>query len=372
MISVKDFKAAGNGINDDSDALQKALDMGGEIYIPEGEYKVTKTLKVKSGTKITADSKARIVHSAELPKHRGDFLITNSDFENGNENISIVGGIWDGDYDGANNDKPKNLFDEDGWSGTVINFYNVKNLSLSDMEIANSVVYHTRFCRIDGFDIRNIRFSAKRLAYNQDGLHFGGECRNGYVENIRAVTDGETNDDLIALNADDSTVRIENLDLICGDIENITFKNIYAKDCHTAIRFLSVNSSIRNIKFENVFAGCREFAINMDGARYCATPLFREEEFPQGCGNIENIEIDGFEFYSTDDKRQKPLIGCESRIKNFVIRNMKRTDENSPRAAFRARNIVNTKIVCDKKEYFAVDKSETVEINGSISEIHIN
>ncbi len=366
MINVKDFGAVGNGTVDDSNAIQKALLCGGEIHIPKGDYRVSKTLKIGSDTRIVADSKARIFHCEKNPKKRGDFLITNADFENGNENISITGGVWDGNFDGKNNNKPSDLFDKNGWSGTVINFFNVKNLKLSHMEIANSVVYHTRFCKIDGFEFDDISFSAKCLAFNQDGLHFGGECKNGVVTNIRAVTKGETNDDLIALNADDSTERVENLDLICGDIENITFKNLYAEDCHTGIRMLSVHSNIRNIKFENVYVGCREFAINMDGARYCATPLFKEEDMPLGCGNIENIEILNMEAYVTEPNKDIPLITCESRLNSFEIKNFKRLyekEEENNRKTFEMKNVVDNKFVCNGKTYYAGEKTDKIKID---------
>ena len=60
---------------------------------------------------------------------------------------------------------------------------------------------------------------------------------------------------MLALNADDSIVRLENLDLECGPIENIYFKDIYAEDCHTGVRLLSVDSPIRNITIDNMEVG---------------------------------------------------------------------------------------------------------------------
>ena len=177
---------------------------------------------------------------------------------------------------------------------------------------------------LDGFEIRDIRFRSSVIENNQDGLHFNGWVQNGIVENIRAVTKGETNDDLIALNADDSMARLENNGMTCGPIQNIVFRNLYAEDCHTVIRMLSVTSPIRNIRFENIVAGCRCFAINMDAARYCRTPLFREEDFPDGVGCIENVEIDGFRVWWSTPGERKALIDCESRVRNFSIRNFVR------------------------------------------------
>lgn len=56
MVSVLDFGAAGDGIQDDTAHIQAALDAisstGGEIYLPRGTYKITSTLTWGNGTKI--------------------------------------------------------------------------------------------------------------------------------------------------------------------------------------------------------------------------------------------------------------------------------------------------------------------------------
>ncbi len=42
--SVKDFGAKGDGVTDDTNAIQAALDAGGDVYFPAGRYKVTAPL----------------------------------------------------------------------------------------------------------------------------------------------------------------------------------------------------------------------------------------------------------------------------------------------------------------------------------------
>jgi polygalacturonase len=222
IINVKDAGAIGDSIADDSASIQKALDSGCQtVVIPYGTYRIVTTLKVHSDTFISADNDARLFVCGESSHHRGDFLLTNADPVTGNRNITIKGGIWDGGFGGKYNIKNKDLFDPDACSGACLNFVGVKNLILTDMVIADSVTYYMRFSRIENFVIKNIGFRSRQLSYNQDGLHFGGEVRNGYIENIRALSDGQTNDDMIALNADDSIERLENRDLARGDIENI-------------------------------------------------------------------------------------------------------------------------------------------------------
>ena len=322
---VRQLGAVGDGVVDDSSAIQAVLDGGHkEIFIPAGTYRIARTLKVDSFTSIVAAAGARLFVCGETEHDANDFLLTNRDHTFGNASIRISGGVWDGNKRGRTNFKDPDLFNTRACTGTVLNFCNVRDLKLSDLIVANSVVYFIRMCMLDGFEIRNIGFESDPIENNQDGLHFNGWVRNGVVENIRAITKGETNDDLIALNADDSMTRLESTGMVCGPIENIVFRNLYAEDCHTAIRMLSIISPIRNIRFENVVAGCRCFAVNMDAARYCRTPLFRDEEFPEGVGCIENIEFDGFTTWWSTPGERKALIDCESRVKNFVIRNFER------------------------------------------------
>ena len=131
--SVLEYGAVGNGIQDDYSAIQAALDSGAsEIIIPHGVYCVSKTLLVRSNTSIVADKTAKIVLKSVEKKKRGDFLISNADTLTGNENIKITGGIWDG-----NNILPEHkkadIFDQNGYSGALMNFINVNGLVLKDM-----------------------------------------------------------------------------------------------------------------------------------------------------------------------------------------------------------------------------------------------
>ena len=52
IVSVKDFGAAGNGVTDDTAAIQAALDVGGVVEIPTGTYNISTTLSVGQNTMI--------------------------------------------------------------------------------------------------------------------------------------------------------------------------------------------------------------------------------------------------------------------------------------------------------------------------------
>ena len=371
-VSVKDFGAIGDGRTDDYKAFQKALDCGAdEITVPFGEYKISKTLFISSDTKLTLDRCARLVMKRDERAKRGDFLLSAKD---GSRNVEISGGIFDGKNSSPHNAKP-DLFDKTGYSGSVLNFVGVEGLRLTDITVANSTTYYIRLCRVHNFVIENVDFISDEFGHNQDGLHFGGGCRFGKVKNIRALSCGQTNDDMIALNADDSVERVENFDLVRDDIENITFENIYAENCYTVIRMLSVTAKIRNIKFKNIYAGYRHYAINGDGARYCKTPLFKEEDMPKGVGLCENIEIENFTCYAVNEKapherctEPEPThaLRLECNFNNFKIKNFNRIKGIRDEGCYSLymKNTVGIRILADGKEYILNEKSDEALIEN--------
>ncbi len=381
QVTVSAFGAAGDGVHDDTKALQTALDSGAaEVVIPAGDYLVSKMLLVHSDTHIRANQAARIIQSGEVPKQRGDFLIQNADLEQGNRNIRITGGIWDGNNTGTHNVKCPDLFDPNGYSGATMNFVNVTNLELCDFEIANSVAFHVRMSRLWNFVIRDLRFTGEKRGPNQDGLHFGGCVYNGVVERIHALTPGQTNDDLIALNADDCVTRVDNFDLERGPIENLIIRDIYAEDCHTLVRMLSVDAPIRNIRIEQVRGGFRAYAINLDAARYCRTPLFNDAERPEGVGVLENILIDGVDVHRTRDGKDVAYIVCESRAKNFTVRNFKRNtakEQDATSPTLRIVNVANMQVKAalaggKTQETLVKEKNERFDLHGDIDTLELN
>lgn len=364
MINVKTFGAGGLGCSDDTAALQAALFAeDGTVRIPSGRYIVSETLLLPSHKRILADPDARIVHAPVRPLRGGDFLLSNADPVGGNEDVELCGGIWDGGFGGRFNVKNPDLFAPDGASGACLNFVNVRNLRLRDLTAANSVVYFIRMARLDGFEIQNVLFTADRLSWNQDGLHFGGEVRNGLVENVRAEN-CETNDDLIALNADDSMDRIENHGLVRGDIENLTIRNVYAENCYTAVRMLSVTSAIRNVTIENLYAGCRCYALNLDAARFCRTPLFREEAYPDGVGRIENVRLRGIRAFFTEDAFQDlALIHNETVCRGLTISGFERPaapDRRKDVPTLLVRNVVNQTLLLDGEKIVLKTKADVL------------
>lgn len=380
-----DFGIIGDGLADDTPALQKAINAcGGYLELPAGVYRITRTLLLPSNMYLKLHPYAVMKLCGEINRRAGEFLLANADARNGNENITVEGGLWDGNCCGTYNVKP-DIFTPNGWSGSMFNFHKVKNLKLTDMTVMDSPAYFFRFCELDGFDIRNIIFTGGNARPNQDGLHFCGGCRNGYIGNIVALN-GQTNDDLIALNADDCIHRVENLGLTNGPIENIRIENIVAEDCHTFLRMLSVDSPIRNIEIKNVRCGCRAFAINMDAARYCRTPLFKENERPDGVGRIENVKISGVVAFSTADTPNDALICCESNCKNVRIERFTRdmTADRSHCTLLHIRNVTEMRIALREPTdingtakrtaagLYLTGKENSLSVNGNMFSCYLN
>jgi hypothetical protein len=53
IVSVKDFGAVGNGVADDTAAIQAAITSASDVVIPAGTYKITSTLTIGAGKRIT-------------------------------------------------------------------------------------------------------------------------------------------------------------------------------------------------------------------------------------------------------------------------------------------------------------------------------
>ena len=318
---------------------------------------------------VIADKCAKIVMKSLAKRKRNEFLLSATDVKN----IKISGGIWDGLNTLEYNAKP-DLFDKGGYSGALLNFVGVDGLTLSDMVISNTVTFYARFCRVHNFTVENIDLVCDNFGKNQDGLHFGGDVRHGKVKNLRALSYGQTNDDMIALNADDCVERVENLDLCRDVIEDITFENIFTESCHTIIRMLSVHAPIRNLHFKNVYGGFRCNAINADAARYCKTPLFDDTDYPNGVGCISDIYIEDFTCFpvrSPEDFKGTragafPLnaIVMESGADNFTINNFNYVCDTDECPAMVIKNVTNQTVTADGKNYFANKKSDVITLNN--------
>lgn len=319
-VSVRDFGALGNGIANDAPAFQKALDAGARVVtVPYGQYRIGSPLKIGSCTMLEAHPSATIRLGDHVCVRRGQYLLSNKEEKGGSRNIELRGGIWDGNNIG----NPRGeLFDSQSPTGTLLNFRNVQGLALRDMVLRDAECYYIRLCEIDGFQIERLAFETVHIRPNQDGVHLAGFCKNGVIQHLTG-TPGSPNDDFVALNADDCLTRLQNLDVVCGPIENIVIHDLFSKECHSFVRLLSVDSTIANIHISKLRGGCKAFAVNMDAARYCRTPLIDPDEprYREGVGDVRNVVVEDAFVYPTQSN--KSLICLESNMDNFVVRDFR-------------------------------------------------
>ena len=109
IINVKDYGAKGDGVTDDTAAIQKAIDnnLGKTIFFPHGTYIVSDTIYTYRG-----DSKRSLLHlidahikaSNSFPLDEGKFIISIGDASTGDVNnywdshtwCGLIGGVIDG------------------------------------------------------------------------------------------------------------------------------------------------------------------------------------------------------------------------------------------------------------------------------------
>ena len=321
--SIMDFGAKGDGIADDQEPFQRALDANcARIEVPAGHYKIGRTLRIRSGTHLRLHPQATIRLADGAARASDDYLLTNADPVAGDADIVIAGGTWDGNN--AGNPRQNGLFDE-GYSGAMIHFRNVRDLRLEHMRLHNAEAYYARFTGVRDFHVEGISFSSDRVRHNNDGIHLGGHCTNGVIRKIRGLHPGVTGDDMVALNADDALARTEVRGMTCGPIRNILIEELAAEGCHSFVRMLSVWSPIENVTVRGVRGSCEIAAINCDAARGCRVPLFDEANppFPDGVGALRNIHVSDFRV-AKSAKNDIALLRLETRMENMVIAGFRR------------------------------------------------
>ncbi len=96
MVSVKDFGAAGDGVTDDTLAIQAALTSHSAVYLPPGTYRISGTLSVGFGKTLAGAGQSSVVHGAgsgfdliQLPD--GYATLSSLRLENGQSGIRLCG-----------------------------------------------------------------------------------------------------------------------------------------------------------------------------------------------------------------------------------------------------------------------------------------
>lgn len=272
----------GDGIHDDTAAIQELIDSGRcEVTLPapEKHYLISKPLELPSGfrlvlprfavirladgancvmvrNKLIHDHAHRLASEVYLDKLQAHLWGYVDDFSPDHpcRNIEVCGGIWDCNNQGQ---IPNHQYSKDfsvrEFYGYGMLFYNVTGLTLRDMTLKDPQRYAVTLAKVSYFTVENIVFDFNKgnpYPINMDGIHLDGCCHYGVMRNLK----GACYDDLIALNAHEGSR---------GPITNILIDGIYAEDCHSAVRLLTVQNTVESIRISNVFGTYYQYCIGI-------------------------------------------------------------------------------------------------------------
>ena len=350
----------GDGIHDDTRALQERIDGAGcelALPAPKVRYRISAPLELPSRFRLTLPRFAEIWlapgSNCVMLKNKTQIDHANRgsggifDYVNAFspdafcEDIEVSGGIWnannlgqapnpmliplgDGNYTWGAAPKPRLSDAGDGsydYTGFIFLFYAVRGLRLSSMTLKDPVTFAVMLDRVSDFTVDHITFDfnyGNPRACNMDGIHLNGGCCRGYIADLK----GACFDDLVALNADEG---------IGSPIHDIVIRGIHAEDCHSAVRLLSANHAVRNVHISDVFGTFFQYTVGL-------TRFYESKDR----GLLENITLENL-FVSKAPKLpvynhnfpgewEYAVIHADSRlnIRNLRISNLRRREQVTP------------------------------------------
>lgn len=316
----------GDGVADDTVAIQSMLDNDRAVYLPPPikNYLISKPLRLKSGQSLRLDGNTVV----RLADGAMQYLLVNDDFTNGNQNIHVSGGIWDGnnltqtcDYHqpGGTWRVP---FDPARYLGCVMMFKNVKNLRLEKLTIKDPETFGIHLGNVERFTVEDITFDYNLQRNNMDGVHVQGGCLLGRIANLK----GNTHDDMVALNADDGAM----FEITKGPISDIQIDGLFCTNGYTAVRLLSAGNPVKRVRISNLFGSFRFNGISFTHHNvYPGEPSVFEDIVIDGVFSAKQLEKDVKpEPWQEGPRRSHALVYIQRDVKidNLAIQNLSRRE----------------------------------------------
>lgn len=368
--SAKAPKLIGNGVADDTPAIQALLDLKEPlVYLPapKKNYLINKSLRIHSGQTLKLDPTTVI----RLADNANDYMLTNADLDSGNRNIFISGGIWDGNNRGVNHAKgPRNgKHPRDFFIGSLFMLMYVENLCIENLTVKDPEKFgiHLGACR--RFTVKQITFDYNAAEANMDGVHLQGGCSDGRITDLK----GNTYDDMVALNSDDG----EYWEITKGQITDIQIDGLWADNCFRAVRFLSTGTPVKRISISNIF-----------GSYYTNTIAFTHWRMVADNPRFEDISISNVYTAKVTDPellaklKRNPdnygIIGIEGQLifNNLTLTNIFRTEYLSgaaPTIHIQQGTIIETLRMTNVQQDNRTDKPLTLLYNeGCILRFFLN
>ena len=293
MVEIRDYNAAGDGITNDTAAVQAALDSGEVVHFTPGTY-LCGTLYMRSNGGIHLDEGATLLaipgkenYNADdfSPRNRvfaaekvsGAHLIIAEECEN----ISITGkgkiaGNFKSVFDLSQTDERwRPHYPRPEWRMAQMIFLAAcRNVTIKDVTMCDSQYWTCFLLDCEEVEITGVKIRCDRMVINADGLDIDC-CRNVRI----AECDIDCGDDCIALRANETHA--------CRAVpcEHVTVENCLLRSPACAVRVGVGNGVLKNSTLKNL--QIRESAI---GIGIC--PSYT----PGRCVNIENILFEDVTF----------------------------------------------------------------------------
>ena len=326
MVEIKDYKAAGDGVTDDTAAVQAALDSGGCVHLTAGTY-LCGTLYMRSNGGLHLDEGATLLAiPGKEHYNKDDFSPRNRVFVREQvsgahfiiaeecENISITGkGKISGNYRSVfdlsrfeTGGRPHYAYPE--WRmGQMIFFAACRNVTISGVTMCDAQYWTCFLLDCEDVSISGIKIRCDRLVDNADGVDVDC-CRNVKIEGC----DIDCGDDCVTLRGNEThACRV-------APCENVTVENCLLRSPACAVRVGVGNGTVKNCTLKNL--QMRDSAI---GIGIC--PSYT----PGRCVNIENILFEDVTFEGKSAFLLLPLWGGVREVddpeikpvRNIIFRN---------------------------------------------------
>lgn len=323
----------GDGIHDSTQALQALLDQRGIITIDKpGTYLISSTLIIHSDTRFILSPGAKLL-AAPLSRCA---LIENEHFADGgrDQNIEIIGGIWDGNCDAMELDavyEAKHREDEpyrsELFKGKLIRFAHVDCLHLEKMTVCNPVSYGIQIADANTFIVRDLFFNYNWHFGTTDGVHINGPARDGLIENLS----GTTNDDMIGV----TTVDESHAEVSMGEISNLIIRNISALNGYSGVRLLSAGGyAIKHVHICGVYGDYRHNAVLISQHNIRPnTPIWFDDitvEHVHACKSDSPLDESCFRYWEGDN-HILPILWIETGIRagSITLRDISRHESHA-------------------------------------------